>query len=449
MDIIETAQKLIPWATNLPLWPKIVVTVICVGLTALFLLLIWTPPASGNATTTDSTTVVSHWIALAKASKETKLVHESRPLPSDLAAARSGFETWWANTPLAQKRLIDASTIQQALSNVVGLYRLQEIQSDTKPTTFYWSDEAIRYFEQVSSRRELVEALLDKSAVYLELSQIEHTNSEAFYQIASSGDAVMARAAALADETQLPVAYRIWSRFYQNLARPRSGHLSDSWDNTYLSTAYERISKAAELAPDDPKTITQLARIAQRLAQNPPQDVDSAWIPKLRKIQGKLKAMVSAGSKNLRTPTERIPSLNILAVLTLDVIQREWLELEEDDRRKNADRLQRELAESALTSLREATTLLPQTEWKKEYDFDFHYDLSRIHCLRADILAFQSAQQSEAEFSEAISELKRAREGATTRQLDSAVKSLEDNSNFFVVSKARQARLLEILANRQ
>lgn len=43
MELIEGLQKLLPWAANLPIVPKIVLSVILVLFTVLVLLLIWYP----------------------------------------------------------------------------------------------------------------------------------------------------------------------------------------------------------------------------------------------------------------------------------------------------------------------------------------------------------------------------------------------------------------------
>ncbi len=44
MSAIETLQEFVPWASRLPLAPKIIVSVIVVSLTSLILLLIWSKP---------------------------------------------------------------------------------------------------------------------------------------------------------------------------------------------------------------------------------------------------------------------------------------------------------------------------------------------------------------------------------------------------------------------
>jgi hypothetical protein len=384
------------------------------------------------------------WIDAARAARQANLIHHARPLPTELSARRSSFEAWWTSASLETKRRLSPAVVQEALSLTARLYRMQELQSETKPAALFWADEAIRYFEQISARHELVEALLDKAAIHLELSQIEHTDPDLFRQVAQDGDSVMARAASVADDGQLPGAYRMWSRFFQNLARPRSGKLSDAWDNTYLQAAYAKVRRATELDPQDLKNVTQLARVAQRLAANPPQTLDPQWTRTLREIQGRLADGLRGRERQLTTPAERIPPLNVLGVLTLDVARREWQEAAADARLL-ADRLLGELEDPGLAALGEALTLLAHTEWRKEYDFDFHYDIARIYSLRALIRMRFSRTRAEAEFAEAISHMARARDGATTRQLDAAIEALASDPTFSLLSKAWRARLMKLL----
>jgi hypothetical protein len=48
--LVETLQKLMPWVTGLPTGPKVLVSIIAVVLTALFLVLIWTPERATDTT---------------------------------------------------------------------------------------------------------------------------------------------------------------------------------------------------------------------------------------------------------------------------------------------------------------------------------------------------------------------------------------------------------------
>ncbi|WP_150801301.1 hypothetical protein [Pseudomonas fluorescens] len=44
MDLVDQLQKIVPWAAELPLIPKILVSLVIAGATALFLTVIWTTP---------------------------------------------------------------------------------------------------------------------------------------------------------------------------------------------------------------------------------------------------------------------------------------------------------------------------------------------------------------------------------------------------------------------
>ncbi len=446
MEFIESLQKLIPWAANLPIAPKLLVSLIMVALTTLVLLLIWTKPVSDEPITdshshSGSNEAVTEWVRTVKGAREIGTIHSDRPLPTQVASSRAAFEKWWSESGLSERKKIIAKTIYDALSLNSRLYRLQEIKSDTKPLTNYWADEAIHFFEETQDRELLVEALLDKGAILLELSQIKHTDPESFREIAKTGDSVMARASSLAEEHQKSEVFRFWSRMYYNLARPKSGNLTENWDNNYLLTSYQKMLKAYELKPDEINNATQLARVTQKTAANPPQDNDPKWTYLLRTSQKILLGKWNQFEINFPSPNKRVPPLNILGVITMDTVRREWKELSEDKQRESAKQFLSEIDDVALQSLRDAFVLISNTEWEKEYDFDLHYDLARIYSLKVQILQLAKPDRVEFEFSEVLNNMGLARNGGTSIQNDAAFQSINKDPNLAGLSEMQREKL--------
>ena len=100
------------------------------------------------------------------------------------------------------------------------LYRVVENDSSVKPNATFWADESIRYFEEIQDPVHLTEALIDKAALYLDISQLGHNDKTQFEEMAKEGDAVMSRAYQTANEQQQATVLRISSRFYYNLSLP-------------------------------------------------------------------------------------------------------------------------------------------------------------------------------------------------------------------------------------
>jgi|GEM_PF-5540493 hypothetical protein len=56
MEIIENLQKLAPWAADLPIIPKIILSLLIVGIAGLFLSVIWTTPSTLEKKSIEATT---------------------------------------------------------------------------------------------------------------------------------------------------------------------------------------------------------------------------------------------------------------------------------------------------------------------------------------------------------------------------------------------------------
>src|SRR5207249_32864 len=106
-------------------------------------------------------------------------------------------------------------------------------------------------------------------------------------------------------------------------SRPSSGKLSEDWNGAYLTVSYDKMLEAVRLAPNELKNYTQLARVVQRAGENPPRRTDPSWTTVMRTALSQLKTAWRAAEKSKREPHDRLPPLNILAVLTLDTLARE------------------------------------------------------------------------------------------------------------------------------
>ena len=104
------------------------------------------------------------WVPVAQKAREAGVITPLRPLPNEVSSTRADFEKEWQEASLPEKRAIDASLLYKALSLVTKTHRVEEGYSESKPTTFYRSDAAIAYFEEISNEKLLAESLLDKAA---------------------------------------------------------------------------------------------------------------------------------------------------------------------------------------------------------------------------------------------------------------------------------------------
>lgn len=366
------------------------------------------------------------WVKTAKEWRASGVVDANRPPPSALISARARFELCWTDAGLATRQSWDRTLVYEALALSAQTHRLEEQQSETKPTAMHWADEAIRYYEELGDRKYLVDALLDMAAILLEISQVEHTDPVSWQEMARRGDTVLARAAGIASDAQKADTYRIWSRFYYNLARPTD--LSKNWDNNYLLPAYDKALEAFRLAPSTLPNATQLARAAQKAAANPPQDTDPAWTEKLRDAKIKLTLLWKDNGTQLTTPTSRIPPLNTLSVIIMDSVRRDWESLGAKERQTRWSALNDEL-ENAVTAEREAIALIRHTEWEEEYDFDRFYDLARLQCVQTQLLLGMDERNAHARFLEAKTNMEHAKAAATAMQLASAQRSVDTDPN--------------------
>jgi hypothetical protein len=389
---------------------------------------------------------VTKWIASAEAAQTAGTIHVSRPLPIELVQARVKFESWWRNAGLRQKRTLAPEVVFKALSLTSRLYRVHEASDELKPNANYWNEQCLDYFEQIQLPEYVVECLIDRAALFLELSQIQHTQPEKFKQVSENGNRVMIRAASLASETQKPEVLRIASRFYYNLARPQKGLLSTAWSNNYLMLSVDCAQRAYDIAPGDIKNMTQLARATQRMAANPPQLNDPAWTKRLSTVCNQMWHTLQQKNDALRTPASYIPPANIAAISSMDVARRLWREAASEAKQSKVDSVMELLRSRALPTQLRAWAIVQDTEWAKDYTFDLTYDLGRIRLVLVAILDDLRDSAADGEFSQAIEDIKVAANVATADQLRSARGAIDTEPSFTGLRSDRLKQLQQIFA---
>lgn len=389
---------------------------------------------------------IESWITENEVARTAKTISPGSTLPASLVDARNHFESAWKQASLAERKAQDAEKVSKALSYTNRLYRVIEYDSSIQQNANYWADEYIHYFEETQNRKYLTEALLDKAAIYLDIAQLGHNDKLQFETMAKNGDAVMTKAYQTASEEQRPSVLRLSSRFYYNLARPKSFRLSENWDNNYLLLAYQKAKAAYELAPTDSKNANQLARTAIKASKNQPQDSDKEWTKILRDSQQKLKAAWLTNQSNLVGIDQRLSPLNVLGVSTLETVAREWSELTPADRKSEALRYVSELDADAISPLREATALLQNSELRKSYGFDLYYDIARAQALKTAILRASSTMRADKEFEELKGNLLSAKENAKTSQLEAAVQDVTKEITFTFLTPKERDVLLHLLS---
>ncbi len=153
--LVDTLQKLVPWVTGLPTGPKVLVSVIAIALTALFLVLVWTPETAGEATKdpAQSPRVIQAYTRLERVlaplglRQDGTVVVEGDPVsqrlqeynlpfariamyvrghPNDIEGA---YEEVWNNGGEGRSFIDDTQTYEAVVSNFFRTYQEAENQS--------------------------------------------------------------------------------------------------------------------------------------------------------------------------------------------------------------------------------------------------------------------------------------------------------------------------------
>jgi len=388
---------------------------------------------------------LTNWIEVAKAVRAANSISRGRPLPNVVLEARAGFEKWWVETPLSVRKSLSHSNLFDALSLNARIYRVQESEDTKKAGSMKWVEEAIGFFEEAADAKYVAEAYMEKAAVLIDMSDLRHTKPDVFSNLAEQGENTMKRASELASGDQKPEVFRLWSRFYYNLARPKDGNLTEDWDNNFLLIAEARMREGYMLASNELKNVTQLARVTQKTAANPPQDTGKEWTQRLWDVQRILKSQWEVKKATITDSRTRMAPLNILSVLTMDAVLRSWLESTDQTREQLSSVWLKELDATALPVQRELLSLIIGTELEEAYDFDIYYDLARIHAVRLLVAESNKKDDPGSDFKAVEQNLSSARRGATTTQLQAALDSIAKFPCFSNLSKERRESLTKVL----
>jgi hypothetical protein len=366
-------------------------------------------------------------------------------MPDELAAARAAFESSWRNSGLRDRKEIPQMQLQRSLANLVRSYRLQETGNPDPKLALFWADEMISYYEQVASKRELAEAMLEKAAIYLQVAQLNHTDRNRFNQISLEGEKLLQHCMGIAEDDQRVEVLRFWSRFYYNLARPASGRLSDAWDDRYLQLADQRIDAALEREPESLKNLNEKARVTQRRARATLAAPSADWATQLWAAQKRFASVWSNADGSVTRPEDRLSPLNVLAMITLDAVS--YSILVSDDRGKStlAAGWLKEIDEVGLRAQLNAWAIIRNTELARSYGFDTVYDLARLYALRAIITGILNTGRQNEDIDKTIEYLRDARGFATVPQLDSAKQSLSGDPVFAGLPEFARTKLERVL----
>lgn len=385
---------------------------------------------------------VAKFNASAKLAKDNKTITPSTPIPSDLKQAMNGFEESWMASSLEEKKAIQQKDLYAALDGDIRIHRVLEDGSESKPESQRWADEAIQFFSEAQSGALLTESILNKAAIFLDIAQLNNNDKELFERMAKDGDKIMNRAYQTATPEQKPEVLRITSRFYYLLARPRSFRLSEDWDNNYLQLAYQKIQEAYALAPNDIKNINQFTRATMRYAKNPPQDLNPEWTAKIRDARDKLQSVFIKNSNDLTTLEQRLSPLNVIGTATLEYAARAWKESKKETNRELGSNLLQDIDNVGLPRLREAVALLQNSELRKSYGFDLYFDIARTLAIKSSILKrIGKASESEDAFVELQKNLAQAKENAKTSQVESAIKNINGEITFMLLTEKQRSQL--------
>ncbi len=364
--------------------------------------------------------VISDWLTTSDRIKGTGALIVGRPLPIELTAARTAFEQSWLNTGLRERREVPQADLRRALAAVVRSYRFQETGNPDPKLAMFWADQMIAYYDQVANKHDLAEAMLEKAANFLQISQLNHTDRNRFDQISRDGDKLLQDCMTVADDDQRVEVLRYWSRFYYNLARPVSGRLSDRWDDRFLQLADQRIDQALVLQPDALKNLNQKARVTQRRAKATLSAPSAYWSGQLWSVQQRFAAAWSKLESSINRAEDRLSPLNVLAMVTLDAVAYSIVVSDSAGKSRLAPDWLRAIDGVALPAQLNAWGLVRNTELSRSYGFDTVYDLARLYALRGVVTGLLGTGHQNEDIDLATQYFREARSLATVLQLDGA-----------------------------
>jgi hypothetical protein len=272
--------------------------------------------------------------------------------------------------------------------------------------------------------------MLEKAAIFLQVSQLNHTDRNRFDQLSRDGDKLLQDCMGVADDDQRVDVLRYWSRFYYNLARPTTGRLSDRWDDRFLQLADQRIDEALVLQPDALKNLNQKARVTQRRARATLSAPSEYWASQLWSVQQRFAAAWSKVDGSINRGEDRLSPLNVLAMVTLDAVAYSIVVSDDSGKSRLAPDWLKAIDGTGLPAQLNAWGLVRNTELSRSYGFDTVYDLARLYALRGIVTGLLNTGRQNEDIDLAAQYLREARTVATVLQLDSAKDSLSGDPVF-------------------
>ena len=329
---------------------------------------------------------IENWRTNSAAALSKGILREGGTLPPDTLKLRAMFQDAWSSANVAELRSADREGLFDGLKNVVETYRLEEWASDAKPNSFQWCIEGIRFFHNISDPYHEARMLALKAALNHDQAQLHNANSDKFLRFVEEGERSLSDAfVACGDCPAVHKAeiLRRWSYAYYDLSRPKGGNLGLDWDGAHLIVAYQRMIQAYDLDSANILNLTQLARVVQKLGENPPNRFRASWTGEMRRVLALLRAAWSkvegslCGINGSNSQVEYFGSTD-LGHHSAGVrgFKESTRQPTIENRRAWADEL-----ENCSTNVQsEVIVALPNSYWRS-FRFDVNYDLARMHAL--------------------------------------------------------------------
>jgi len=394
------------------------------------------------------------WITDSDAALNAGTIQPGNPLPVQLSTQLTAFQNGWNNASASEKEALKADDLSRALKNAVEVSRLKEENDAVMPDSMTWATQAVQYFSQNGPVEYRAAALQEEAALDFQLAQAHHRNLDQFRRYSEDANNLMSEALAicgLCDKDRQSAILRLWSRSLYDLARPGDANHDDIWDLTYLDASYQKIREAIKVAPHkNLKNCIQLAQVVQKIGAQPARAPDDTWTQTMRDALVSLRGqwLESAGTKT--DPDSRIPPLNVIAVLTLDTVDREVpTDREAIGSTKSAlQNLDRELESEAIERQSEVLTLLPHSMWHDSFQFDVQYDLMRMYAMHATLLSALKGDGDPAVTAvmrQAQDALRGALSVASQQQSREVISDLDRRSGLRRLTQAQKASLRGLL----
>jgi hypothetical protein len=165
----------------------------------------------------------------------------------------------------------------------------------------------------------------------------------------------------------------------------------------------------------------------------------------MRKAYDKHVSLWNTASKDFRDYADRIPPLNILAVLGYEVTFRSW-DISKDNLNLTSSLLS-EIDSVILPAQEEVAVLVGNSEYKSEYSADVFIDLAKMHAFKYLLLRGSNLGMANDEFSEIVVNLNKAKTSIRNiDQLTALRKSLDIESVYLRIELSKRNELKKLLS---